>query len=481
MKRFGLGFCGVLTAISAPVLVPGPARAADGCAMIGMFDARARALCEASRRQSQKPKPVTQNATPDDRPQAPRDNDNGVALAAPIAPARGYHRYEMVKGALFLDLAGNYPQGYGPAWKLNATTPQAIVLDRYNALNGGPQGTETMFVRIVEYQGRAVLEFTRRGTMGCRADIVGLPQVITGAPKRFQLTNFRYLNEQPQCQRKLGPNSPWQGSLTLSADADGNVQLSLALDLAMPTGAPWFQFTTREVPFANQMTPQMAAADLDRKKQIEVANATREREAATARAAAEAEARRQAAILAAKPNASPTLARALGAAVRQDSGAWQMNHYDDGSMTGVKLLQSGAKSRIRGNYTFNGGSQGWVEADVSGGKIQCLSYWDVGSCEAVRSSAIQSAGRSGSNNANPGTCVDANTTSDKHYTGQMTTFGPSYETVWTNTVTNNCAYTVIVRITGGGFLRSTNDITLSPGQVYSDTDAHVDSIRRAPR
>ena len=50
-------------------------------------------------------------------------------------------------------MAGNYPQGYGPAWKLNASTPQPIIMDRYNRLNHGPQGTETMFVQLIADRG----------------------------------------------------------------------------------------------------------------------------------------------------------------------------------------------------------------------------------------------------------------------------------------------------------------------------------------
>jgi hypothetical protein len=131
-------------------------------------------------------------------------------------------------------------------------------------------------------------------------------------------------------------------------------------------------------------TSSVSVADLDvRDRQQAEAAALRQKQ----QELADANARREAAILAAKPAASPALARALEAAVRQDSGAWNLNRYDRGSLQEVKLLSSGRTSRIRGNYTFNGGSSGWVEADVSAGKVQCLAYWDVGSCEEVRTPA----------------------------------------------------------------------------------------------
>jgi hypothetical protein len=192
---------------------------------------------------------------------APESAGVVIPVAQQTAPAQNANRFEIAKGGLFVDMAGNYPQGYGPTWVLTGTQPQPVITNRYNVLNHGPQGTETLFVRITDVQGQAVLEFFRRGTMPCDADIVGLPQVITSTPKQFNLANFRYANNQgPQCQRAVGSKAPWQGSITLSANANGDLALSLVLDMAMASGAPWFEFTAQNLPFVNQMTPQMAAA-----------------------------------------------------------------------------------------------------------------------------------------------------------------------------------------------------------------------------
>jgi hypothetical protein len=73
-------------------------------------------------------------------------------------------------------------------------------------------------------------------------------------------------------------------------------------------------------------------------------------------------------------------------AVRQDSGAWLMNRYDRGSISNVRVAErTGGSTTLRAEYTYNGGSSGWVLARVVEGRVDCLGYWDMGGCTSIRS------------------------------------------------------------------------------------------------
>jgi hypothetical protein len=78
-------------------------------------------------------------------------------------------------------------------------------------------------------------------------------------------------------------------------------------------------------------------------------------------------------------------ARLLADAIARDSAYWIMNRYDPGSLTDVEVVARAAGgSTVRGNYTYNDGDSGWVEAEIAGGRVSCLRYWDTGSCDPVR-------------------------------------------------------------------------------------------------
>lgn len=125
------------------------------------------------------------------------------------------------------------------------------------------------------------------------------------------------------------------------------------------------------------------AAEQERQQLAAAAAAETRRQAAQAeRDRAEAADR---ARIAALPAASAAQARLLAEAVRQDSGAWLVNEFDAGSMVNVRVAgRDGAATTLRGEYTFNGGRPGWVEARVTGGRIECLDYWDMSGCAPVR-------------------------------------------------------------------------------------------------
>jgi hypothetical protein len=78
-------------------------------------------------------------------------------------------------------------------------------------------------------------------------------------------------------------------------------------------------------------------------------------------------------------------ARLLADAIARDSSYWIMNRYDPGSLTDVEIIaRTGGGSTVRGNYSYNGGDSGWVEAEIAGGRVTCLHYWDTDSCDPVR-------------------------------------------------------------------------------------------------
>jgi hypothetical protein len=77
--------------------------------------------------------------------------------------------------------------------------------------------------------------------------------------------------------------------------------------------------------------------------------------------------------------------RVLDHIVQADAASWHYNRYDSGSMVNSKIV---ARSRntvtIYGEYTYNGGAQGWVRAMVSrNGRVKCLSFWDDQPCRPL--------------------------------------------------------------------------------------------------
>lgn len=103
-----------------------------------------------------------------------------------------------------------------------------------------------------------------------------------------------------------------------------------------------------------------------------------------ARVAAAAAAARYAAL----PSAGPALTRKFDALVQTDSQGWAFNRYDAGSMSNVKIVsgKAGVGTYVmRGEYTFNGGSQGSVMAEMVGSKLSCIQFWDgVVGCRGLR-------------------------------------------------------------------------------------------------
>jgi hypothetical protein len=87
------------------------------------------------------------------------------------------------------------------------------------------------------------------------------------------------------------------------------------------------------------------------------------------------------------------LTRSLDEIVSVDSQSWVFNRYDRGSMTNVKLLggsKDGRSALVYGEYSYNGGSAGWVKALMINGKLRCLEFWDfAGQCRPLGHSPSQ--------------------------------------------------------------------------------------------
>ncbi len=81
------------------------------------------------------------------------------------------------------------------------------------------------------------------------------------------------------------------------------------------------------------------------------------------------------------------LAASLDRLVELDSRSWLIRTYDSGSITNVKVLSSsrhGKSATVYGEYTYSGGSPGWVKAELKDGDFTCVEFWDFpGRCRAV--------------------------------------------------------------------------------------------------
>jgi hypothetical protein len=106
--------------------------------------------------------------------------------------------------------------------------------------------------------------------------------------------------------------------------------------------------------------------------------------------AEEMAARRKAelAAIAAMPAAHDASRIKLEKIVETDSRGWAFNHFDQGTIHDVRVAEGSEKSgsmTLRGVYTYNGGSAGWVLAKIEGGKFSCVQFWDArGGCRAMK-------------------------------------------------------------------------------------------------
>ncbi len=192
----------------------------------------------------------------------------------------GTHRYKVV-GNLYVDIAGDYPADYGPKWQ--SDTLASIPVQTTNYMADGKPHADTRDATLADINGSGRAWFRYRYSLRsttCYADITGAdtPILIGAQPRTFTLSNFHLLtpsgNGSNDCQQGGGKvTARTTGTLTLSADADGNIGLSFVLDEYDNRDRRTFQRVSDTYAFRNIMTPQMAAADLNQKNQASAAAA----------------------------------------------------------------------------------------------------------------------------------------------------------------------------------------------------------------
>ena len=79
------------------------------------------------------------------------------------------------------------------------------------------------------------------------------------------------------------------------------------------------------------------------------------------------------------------LVQRMDLVVATDAQSWVWNRYDRGSMSNVQILSiNGHSGVIYGEYTYNGGNQGWVKVKLTNGELECMEFWDFsGQCRPL--------------------------------------------------------------------------------------------------
>jgi hypothetical protein len=92
----------------------------------------------------------------------------------------------------------------------------------------------------------------------------------------------------------------------------------------------------------------------------------------------------QGAVSAPAPPETDDLAAIIDKVIKADSSGWIFNRYDRGSVTNAEFMEQsedGQSGVVYGEYTYNGGSPGWVKIVMKDGYADCMEYWDFrGQC-----------------------------------------------------------------------------------------------------
>ncbi len=388
---------GAITAalpLAGAFLLPSLAHAAsgaDGCAVLGFFNAQARAVCEQAARSGQGTQaqqygpaqpPPTYGQPPATYGQPPAQAYGApppAAYSPPSPPQPGFSRVSVV-GNLFVDVRGTYPQGYGGKW-IGVGAQTSVPVSQTWYVNRGEQRS-TIHQPIIlasDSSGRAQFGFMVRGVT-CYGDITGVdgPVVITEAPQTFRLSNLHMLtpNWVAGCPITNTMNN-FSGRVTLSADGAGDINIQSAVNVFNAQGAQQFLWELQGVQMTNAVTPAVAVADVEQKKMA----------AAQAAAAEAARAKRLARVL------TPMEAK-LEEVIQEDSAAWIINRYDAKSVDDVKIVTPTKEDRVKyglpsgiqvlwGKFTQNGGRPSFVKVGLRNGQVFCVKFADDSDCRPV--------------------------------------------------------------------------------------------------
>jgi len=76
--------------------------------------------------------------------------------------------------------------------------------------------------------------------------------------------------------------------------------------------------------------------------------------------------------------------KAIDAIVAADAQGWLLNTYDRGSVFNAGFepeSKDKTSGVVFGEYTYNGGSRGWIRVKIGRGEVVCMEYWDFsGQC-----------------------------------------------------------------------------------------------------
>lgn len=292
--------CATAALALSTLFLPVHARAAsDGCAVVGMLDARAKALCEAAAR-SERATPAQNRGPAYGPPPPPAYGPAPSSPAGPLPAVRpGFTRVN-VMGNLYVDVQGSYPDGYAGRW---SSAPTSVPVNQTWYVNRGETRStmqQTASLSASDGSGRAQLSFAHRvGT--CYGDLAGAngQVLLTEAPRTFQLTNLHVMspNYISGCAFTNTINN-FSGSVTLSADNMGNVYVQYAVNVFNAQGVQQYLWESSSYQLRNTMTPEMAVADIAKKKQMATQQAAadvrrQESEAAAAQQSAQAAADRK--------------------------------------------------------------------------------------------------------------------------------------------------------------------------------------------
>jgi hypothetical protein len=278
----------------------------DTCALVGIFDAKARRLCEAAAKAA--PSSNTFGSAPAEaREPNPSNQPETTAYTqvqqAPSPPAKGSQRIEIAGSALTLDMVGTYPDGYTANWALTSKAGTTIMVDTYivQPSQNVFRGQTPMFIRLFEDQGRPTIEFSLqyRRIDRCLADLSGPITNLSSRPTRFSLANLRFTDSRgAQCSNVLRAQPQIQGWVALSKAGTSDIIMDLSIDVSPNRPRDnGYAFSVRGIRFENQLTPQMAALAESRRaaeaETREIQAAQQAKAAEAARKAEQAEAQRQ--------------------------------------------------------------------------------------------------------------------------------------------------------------------------------------------
>lgn len=191
------------------------------------------------------------------------------------AKAQKITAYEIAPN-LIVNIEGSYPDGYGPSWRCVDKRDQ-ISYDIWNFnITYGQQTKESIETQLSKYKDKAVFEFPLGYGKSCIADLE-LPSqkfILTALPTTFQLVNWRLkldgkVRDDLPCKSTSNTHfNEFKGNITLSANANGDLNLSVLIDCF---GVPWrngltppntFRWKADNVQLTNDISPAKAEAML---------------------------------------------------------------------------------------------------------------------------------------------------------------------------------------------------------------------------